>query len=298
MNSRRWTFAALCLALVTVASASGQGTPTEPVAADFDGDGFEDLWIVDPSGVGRFLVMEDGLLRERTDEIDRNLLPLIAEGPTGIPLKAPLPAPTPLPICARTIKDQGALDSCLRANSVPKLGQIYPLGQDLFVDPSGNVGINTLSPSDRLSVAGPIESLQGGLRFPDSSVQTTATLPGPAGNPGPQGPTGPTGPTGPAGQNGITALNSQFGPGLGIVGGGTASVSTSGSTVTVSASTAFCTYSNKTYSPSAFCYTAGNEVPCSFGFQALKLSCNTDGSWQVSSSTQCFNPEPGPRCGA
>ncbi len=294
MKHRRWYFAALCLSLLAQSAASGQGITTDAVTADFDGDGTLDLWIVDPSGVGRLLVMEDGSLHERTHEVNLDHR-LIQRATPAVPFKAPLPVPA-FPICGRSIQDQGTLDTCLRASSVPKLGLIYPMTQNLFVDGSGNVGVNTLTPSDRLSVVGPIESTQGGLRFPDNTVQATATSPGPAGNPGPAGPTGPTGPTGPPGQS-ITALNGQGGPALGIVGGGSASVSTSGSTVTINSSTAFCTYSNKTYSPNAICYTGGNEVPCSFGFRAQKLSCNPDGSWQEISSSQCFNPGPSPVCG-
>ncbi len=47
---------------------------------------------------------------------------------------------------------------------------------------SGNVGIGMMSPSQKLSVAGTIESTVGGVKFPDGTVQTTAQLgPGPPG---------------------------------------------------------------------------------------------------------------------
>ncbi len=298
MTSRCWLFAALCLSLAAVSPVSGQGISTETVATDFDGDGTGDYLVVDPSGAGRLLLTEGGELRERTREVNlgQQLGGLVEPSAraTAAPVKL---VPIPIKICGKTIKDRGELGGCLKADSTPRLGRLYPLTQNLFIAGSGNVGVNTLAPSDPLTVAGPIESLDGGFRFPDDSVQTTATLPGSAGAAGPQGPQGPPGPTGPPGQNGITALNSQFGPALTIAASGAASVSTSGSTITVSAPSAVCTYANKTYSAAAICYTSGNAIPCSFGFRSLKLSCNTDGSWQVISSSQCFNPSAGPLCG-
>jgi hypothetical protein len=56
---------------------------------------------------------------------------------------------------------------------------------------SGNVGINTPSPTQKLDVAGTIRSSSGGFMFPDGTTQTTATLRGPQGPQGPQGPAGP-----------------------------------------------------------------------------------------------------------
>ncbi len=41
---------------------------------------------------------------------------------------------------------------------------------------TGNVGIGTSAPTERLSVSGTIQSLTGGFRFPDGSVQTTAAF--------------------------------------------------------------------------------------------------------------------------
>ena len=51
----------------------------------------------------------------------------------------------------------------------------------------GKVGIGTATPASKLTVVGTIESTSGGVKFPDGTTQTTATL------------VGPTGPTGPAG---------------------------------------------------------------------------------------------------
>ena len=62
------------------------------------------------------------------------------------------------------------------------LGALYPLGPELFIDAgTGNVGIGTIAPGERLSVAGTIESTSGGFRFPDGTVQQSAQLVGPAG---------------------------------------------------------------------------------------------------------------------
>jgi hypothetical protein len=44
----------------------------------------------------------------------------------------------------------------------------------IFEDKYGMVGIGTDSPTSRLSVAGVIQSLSGGFKFPDGTVQTTA----------------------------------------------------------------------------------------------------------------------------
>jgi hypothetical protein len=44
----------------------------------------------------------------------------------------------------------------------------------VLIKPDGNVGIGVLAPSQKLSVAGTIESTSGGIKFPDGSVQTTS----------------------------------------------------------------------------------------------------------------------------
>lgn len=302
MRGTNSILALLCLLPLTAAGAAGgQAITTDTVRGDFNGDGQDDLYVVDPSGATRLLISQDGVLREsthaQTGGLESRALPATAGPATPIPGQ-PAPAqPIPISPCGESIEDRGQLGNCIKASSSPKLGRLFPLGPALFIDGLGNVGVNTLTPGDKLSVAGLVESLAGGLRFPDGTLQGTATQPGAAGPAGPLGPQGPPGPQGPQGQNGITALNNQPGPFLTVAGSGSASVSTGGSTITVSAPTARCTFANKTYSAGAVCYTAGNEIPCAFGFKSERLNCQANGSWQVVSSSQCFEPSAGPVCG-
>jgi hypothetical protein len=53
----------------------------------------------------------------------------------------------------------------------------------VYVDSDGKVGIGTLTPAQRLTVSGIVESVLGGFKFPDGTTQTTASngASGPAG---------------------------------------------------------------------------------------------------------------------
>lgn len=80
------------------------------------------------------------------------------------------------------------------------------IGNSIIYDDGTKVGIGTLTPGQKLTVAGTIESTSGGFRFPDGTTQTTAQVVGPQGPAGPQGAagaTGATGPQGPAGDSGV-----------------------------------------------------------------------------------------------
>lgn len=49
-------------------------------------------------------------------------------------------------------------------------------GTDMYYDAGGNVGIGTDSPGETLSVNGVIESMADGFRFPDGTLQSTASV--------------------------------------------------------------------------------------------------------------------------
>ncbi|QDU65862.1 collagen-like protein [Engelhardtia mirabilis] len=71
----------------------------------------------------------------------------------------------------------------------------------VIVTSAGEVGIGT-TPTTTLDVYGTVRSGLGGFQFPDGTLQSTATMVGPAGPEGPVGPMGADGPQGPAGADG------------------------------------------------------------------------------------------------
>ncbi|MDJ0838649.1 MAG: hypothetical protein QNK37_19185 [Acidobacteriota bacterium] len=157
------------------------------------------------------------------------------------------------------------------------------------------VGMGTSNPSDRLQVTGIIHSTVGGLKFPDGTIQADLNR----GADGPQGPTGPKGPDGPQGPNasGVRLLNGSNGPNISIVGTGAMSVTSSGSNITLKVGANTCTWGSKTYTPGARCYTNPTNCPTGIGWRATRQTCKTDGTWQTSTSSLCYNPSPTPICG-
>ena len=75
--------------------------------------------------------------------------------PAGTPATAAPLVTSPAGLCVDSLRDQANPASCLQASSVPTLGRLFRLSQDLFVHPaSGHVGIGTLFPYLPLEVVG------------------------------------------------------------------------------------------------------------------------------------------------
>jgi hypothetical protein len=107
--------------------------------------------------------------------------------------------------------DQNGLLLGIKSTSEYKWIQSY--GGDLSLNPQGNkVGIGTTSPTSPLTVNGTVETTSGGIKFPDGTVQITATLKGDTGPTGPTGRQGATGAQGPTGSTGTTGYTGPPGP--------------------------------------------------------------------------------------
>lgn len=168
--------------------AAGLPPHAEPVDAawiDFDTDGVPDLHLVTlvddlvyrNLGNGLFEKVDLGLEpRDRSGlaggQAPRTLdeaRALIGEDPsrgttmsstlggsTSIGVASPGSDKSGFLVCADAVLDQ-ATGVCVMASSNPTLGMLYPVSQELFIDPAtGFVGLGTTSPSSRLSVEGSV----------------------------------------------------------------------------------------------------------------------------------------------
>lgn len=79
---------------------------------------------------------------------------VLATGPLAVlaALLVPQQQVTPLHVCADTIKDQAG-GPCLKASSDPTLGMLFPISQQWYIGPGGEVGIGTTTPSYDFEIA-------------------------------------------------------------------------------------------------------------------------------------------------
>lgn len=187
--------------------------------SDLDGDGDQDLFLHGPAGAGVFM-LEAGL---RLRAAGAYAARMTSGGTTTSALTGSVLWTTPVGnqsaaaasgICADSLLDV-AVGSCISASSFATLGLLHPLSFDFNIDGNtGFVGMGTLMPAEKLDVAGVVRA-QGGVRFGDNSLQSTAQLvgpPGATGATGPAGATGPTGATGPMGPIGPIGATGPAGP--------------------------------------------------------------------------------------
>jgi len=78
--------------------------------------------------------------------------------PVTLLLAAPVWGQAPAKTCLPTIRDAAAPSTCIAASSIPAPGALLPLGPELFVAPTGEVGIGTMTPEHRLDVAGHVRA--------------------------------------------------------------------------------------------------------------------------------------------
>ena len=76
-------------------------------------------------------------------------------------------------VCVTSIEDQANPGNCVNASSIPTLGMLYPLGNELNIDVSGNVGIGTTTANHRLTVVGDDAKT---LRLATSASDSSVTL--------------------------------------------------------------------------------------------------------------------------
>src|SRR5688572_14897256 len=70
---------------------------------------------------------------------------------------------------------EAQIDSTGTPGRIAKFNTTTSVGNSvMFEDKDGRIGLGTSLPSSRITVLGVIESLGGGFKFPDGTVQTTA----------------------------------------------------------------------------------------------------------------------------
>ncbi len=105
----------------------------------------------------------------------------------GAGIRAQSPQPTPQDTSSKagtfskpteekiTLPQRANLQGFGAVGQIPKFGGgDFLINSIIFESPTGKIGIGTQAPGSILSVNGQIETLSGGVKFPDGSVQTTA----------------------------------------------------------------------------------------------------------------------------
>jgi hypothetical protein len=113
------------------------------------------------------------------------VLSLLITFGAGIRAQSPQPTPKDASSKAGTFskRTEEKITSPQRTNlqgfgavgQIPKFGGgDFLINSVIFESSTGRIGIGTQAPGSTLSVNGRIETLSGGVKFPDGSVQTTA----------------------------------------------------------------------------------------------------------------------------
>lgn len=149
-------------AFVDQSTEAGLGQEKAPGfdQVDLDGDGRTELVVLLSDGVRVFKRSTAGkalLPRSAVDSVVVN-----GTGSSALPSSSTVSstlvgggsAARSVGVCAGSMSDVGQPGACLQASSTPMLGHLFPLSQDLFVSPAGDVGVGTTSPGGALHVRG------------------------------------------------------------------------------------------------------------------------------------------------